>query len=42
VTGAAAIRASLEQCYDAIEALAGRMDAIQWHAPVAVPGLGHA
>ena len=32
MTGLAAIRTSLEQCYDAIEALAGRMDAVQWHA----------
>ena len=32
MTGLAAIRTSLEQCYDAIESLAGRMDASQWHA----------
>jgi Mycothiol maleylpyruvate isomerase N-terminal domain/MDMPI C-terminal domain len=37
VTGLATIRASLEQCYDAIEALAGRMDATTWHAQSLCP-----
>jgi uncharacterized protein (TIGR03083 family) len=37
VTGLATIRTSLEQCYDAIEALAGRMDATQWHAQSLCP-----
>jgi hypothetical protein len=32
VTELATIRTSLGQCYDAIESLAGRMDATQWHA----------
>jgi len=32
VTGLATIRSSLEQSYDAIESLAGRMDSAQWHA----------
>lgn len=32
MTALVAIRASLEQCYDAIEALAGRMEAAQWRA----------
>jgi uncharacterized protein (TIGR03083 family) len=32
VTELATIRTSLEQCYDAIESLAGRMDAAQWQA----------
>ena len=32
MNGPAFIRGSLEQCYDAIESLAGRMDAAQWHA----------
>jgi hypothetical protein len=33
----ATIRTSLEQCYDAIESLAGRMDATQWHAQSLCP-----
>jgi uncharacterized protein (TIGR03083 family) len=37
VTELAAIRASLGQCYDAIESLAGRMDAAQWHAQSLCP-----
>jgi uncharacterized protein (TIGR03083 family) len=37
VTGLATIRTSLEQCYDAIEALAGRMDATRWHAQSLCP-----
>ena len=37
MTGLATIRTSLEQCYDAIEALAGRMDATQWHAQSLCP-----
>jgi uncharacterized protein (TIGR03083 family) len=37
VTGLAVIRASLEQCYDAIESLAGRMDAARWHAQSLCP-----
>jgi uncharacterized protein (TIGR03083 family) len=37
VTELAIIRASLEQCYDAIESLAGRMDAAQWHAQSLCP-----
>jgi uncharacterized protein (TIGR03083 family) len=32
VTDLDTIRTSLEQCYDAIESLAGRMDAAQWRA----------
>ena len=32
MTGLATIRTSLEQCYDAIESLADRMDATRWHA----------
>jgi uncharacterized protein (TIGR03083 family) len=32
MTGLATVRASLEQCYDAIESLASRMDDTQWHA----------
>ncbi len=32
MAGLDTIRTSLEQCYDAIESLAGRMDAAQWHA----------
>ena len=38
MTGLATIRTSLEQCYDAIESLAGRMDATQWHAQSLCPG----
>jgi len=37
VTGLAVIRACLEQCYDAIESLAGRMDAARWHAQSLCP-----
>jgi uncharacterized protein (TIGR03083 family) len=37
VTDLAAIRTSLEQCYDAIEGLAGRMDAGQWRAQSLCP-----
>jgi uncharacterized protein (TIGR03083 family) len=37
VTGLATIRTSLEQCYDAIESLALRMDAPQWHAQSLCP-----
>ena len=37
MTGLATIRTSLEQCYDAIESLAGRMDAAQWHAQSLCP-----
>src|ERR1700722_19462823 len=37
VTGLATIRTSLEQCYDAIEALAGRMDATRWRAQSLCP-----
>jgi hypothetical protein len=37
VTGLATIRTSLEQCYDAIESLAARMDATQWHAQSLCP-----
>jgi uncharacterized protein (TIGR03083 family) len=37
VTGLATTRTSLEQCYDAIESLAGRMDATQWHAQSLCP-----
>ena len=37
MTGLATIRTSLEQCYDAIESLAGRMDATQWHAQSLCP-----
>jgi hypothetical protein len=37
VTGLATIRTSLEQCYDAIEALAGRMVATRWHAQSRCP-----
>jgi uncharacterized protein (TIGR03083 family) len=37
VTGLATIRTSLEQCYDAIESLAGRMDATQWRAQSLCP-----
>lgn len=33
----ATVRTSLEQCYDAIESLAGRMDATQWHAQSLCP-----
>jgi uncharacterized protein (TIGR03083 family) len=38
MTELAVLRTSLEQCYDAIESLAGRMDAAQWHAPSLCPG----
>ena len=39
MTGLATIRTSLEQCYDAIEALAGRMDATSGaHSPSARTG----
>jgi len=37
VTELATIRTSLEQCYDAIESLAGRMDYAQWHAQSLCP-----
>jgi uncharacterized protein (TIGR03083 family) len=37
VTELATIRTSLEQCYDAIESLAGRMDAAHWHAQSLCP-----
>ena len=37
MTGLAVIRASLEQCYDAVESLADRMDAAQWHAQSLCP-----
>jgi uncharacterized protein (TIGR03083 family) len=37
VTSAATIRTSLTQCYDAIESLAGRMDATQWRAQSLCP-----
>jgi uncharacterized protein (TIGR03083 family) len=37
VTGLATLRTSLEQCYDAIESLAGRMDATQWHTQSLCP-----
>jgi uncharacterized protein (TIGR03083 family) len=37
VTGLSTIRTSLEQCYDAIESLTGRMDATQWHAQSLCP-----
>jgi len=37
VTGLATTRTSLEQCYDAIEALAARMDTTQWHAQSLCP-----
>lgn len=37
MTGLATIRTSLEQCYDAIEALAGRMNATQWLAQSLCP-----
>jgi uncharacterized protein (TIGR03083 family) len=37
VTELATIRTSLEQCYDAIESLADRMDATQWHAQSLCP-----
>lgn len=33
----ATIRTSLEQCYDAIETMIGRMDAAQWHAQSLCP-----
>ncbi len=37
MTGLATTRTSLEQCYDAIESLAGRMDATRWHAQSLCP-----
>ena len=37
MSGLATIRTSLEQCYDAIESLAGQMDTIQWHAQSLCP-----
>jgi uncharacterized protein (TIGR03083 family) len=37
VTELATLRTSLGQCYDAIESLAGRMDAAQWHAQSLCP-----
>jgi uncharacterized protein (TIGR03083 family) len=37
VTELAIIRTSLEQCYDAVEALASRMDAAQWQAQSLCP-----
>jgi uncharacterized protein (TIGR03083 family) len=37
VTGLSTIRTALEQCYDAIEALTGPMDAAQWHAQSLCP-----
>jgi uncharacterized protein (TIGR03083 family) len=37
VTELAIIRASLEQCYDAIESLAGRMDTTRWRAQSLCP-----
>ena len=37
MTDLATIRTSLEQCYDAIESLAGQMDATQWHAQSLCP-----
>ena len=37
MTELAIIRTSLEQCYDAIESLAGRMDAARWHAQSLCP-----
>ena len=37
MTELAIIRTSLEQCYDAIESLAGRMDATRWHAQSLCP-----
>jgi uncharacterized protein (TIGR03083 family) len=37
MTGLATIRTCLEQCYDAIESLAGRMDATQWQAQSLCP-----
>jgi uncharacterized protein (TIGR03083 family) len=37
VTRLATFRTSLEQCYDAIEALAGRMDATRWRAQSLCP-----
>ena len=37
MTALATIRASLGQCYDAIESLAGRMDATRWHAQSLCP-----
>jgi uncharacterized protein (TIGR03083 family) len=37
VTGLATIRTSLEQCYDAIESLASRMDATRWRAQSLCP-----
>jgi uncharacterized protein (TIGR03083 family) len=35
--GLATVRTSLEECYDAIESLAGQMDATQWHAQSLCP-----
>lgn len=37
MTGLATIRTSLEQCYDAIESLAARMDATQWRTQSLCP-----
>lgn len=37
MTELATLRASLERCYDAIESLADRMDASQWHAQSLCP-----
>ncbi len=37
MTELAIIRTSLEQCYDAIESLSGRMDTAQWHAQSLCP-----
>jgi hypothetical protein len=37
VTGLNIIGTALEQCYDAIESLTGRMDATQWHAQSLCP-----
>ena len=37
MTELATLRTSLGQCYDAIESLAGRMDAAQWHAQSLCP-----
>ena len=37
MTGLSTIRASLEQCYDSVESLAGRLDAAQWHAQSLCP-----
>ena len=42
MTELVAIRASLEQCYDATESLAGRLDANPVARAVSLPGLGHA